>query len=120
MGAAVLLIGRLKNWTVSTDAPTPHISIAPPPPVPHLPQRAGGTLASTARDLHGLLSAQRHLAAGVGGLRAVRRLLARCGQVRPGQGGGVAGWRRGWGWRWGVAVRLRMRSCHIGHVRTVA
>ncbi|KAG2441077.1 hypothetical protein HXX76_003930 [Chlamydomonas incerta] len=44
-------------------------------------QRAGGTLASTARDLHGLLSAQRHLAAGVGGLRAVRRLLARCGQV---------------------------------------
>ncbi|KAG2450370.1 hypothetical protein HYH02_004875 [Chlamydomonas schloesseri] len=44
-------------------------------------QRAGSTLASTSRDLHGLLSAQRHLAAGVGGLRAVRRLLARCGQV---------------------------------------
>ncbi|GLC33371.1 hypothetical protein PLESTB_000340000 [Pleodorina starrii] len=44
-------------------------------------QRAGVALASTARELHGLMSAQRHLATAMGGLRAIRRLLSRCGEV---------------------------------------
>jgi hypothetical protein len=54
---------------------------ADPGPGPDLGQKTGMALASTARELHGLLSAQRHLAIGVGGLRAVRRLLSRCGEV---------------------------------------
>lgn len=38
-------------------------------------------MATTARELHGLLSAQRHFATAVGGLRAIRQLLSRCGEV---------------------------------------
>lgn len=46
-------------------------------------QKSGSAVVATARELHGLLTAQQHLSGAVGATHTVRRLLQRCLQVGP-------------------------------------